>query len=83
MIDMPRLTRLAELKQAIGYTKEEWQAKALSKFGVATARSLTRGDADMLIPALEKKLQTMQGRDELSRWVDPRPEVPSEAVVKN
>lgn len=83
IIDMPRLTRLAELKQAIGYSREEWDAKVLSKFGVPSAKQLTRGMADLLIPKLEEKLRTMQQRDELSRWADPRPEVPSRDVVKN
>ena len=70
IIDMPRLLRLKELKDAIGYTPEDWTGRVLAKFKVPTAKQLTRGQADMLILALENKLRQSTGKDALSQWAD-------------
>lgn len=70
IIDMPRLLRLKELKDAIGYTPEDWIGRVLAKFKVPTAKQLTRGQADALILALENKLKQSTGKDALSQWAE-------------
>lgn len=70
IIDMPRLLELKKLKDAIGYTPEDWTGRVLAKFKVPTAKQLTRGQADALILALGNKLKQSTGKDALSQWAE-------------